>query len=271
MAQWMFLLIFVSQNVWAGNSLKEISRRCGPLSAGEKPLYSGEFKWGVDIPGMLLKFTEIYRSPKRLPQRAFWDAKKNVLKLPFDAGRGGDIEISENFVKSIVRHVERAFELAYVDAVFFPDMGHSHFLIPEQIMKEKYDRYPVSNMAGMFQDMFKDERVKVLYHTAEQIKTLDEDGNVLNDEQIKWRYKTRNIVGDINPATDLTVLQNPASKANTVGEVPGYFWWGGGFNLSSQQDGCFEYKAHGQTMYFDLSMFDLVSDPDASPWGGGAY
>lgn len=268
MIKWILLILFASQNIWAGNSLKEISLRCGPLAAGEKPLYSSDFKWDYDIPGMLLKFTEIYHSPKRLPQRAFWDAKKGVLKLPYDAGRGGDIQISETFVQSIVRHVERAFELSYVDGVFFPDMGHSHFLIPEQIMKEKYDRYPIANMTGMFQEMFKDERIKVLYHTAEQLKTLDEDGNVRNDEKIKWRFKTRNIVGELKTTTDLVVLQNPASKANTVNEVPGYFWWGGGFNLSAQKNGCFEYKAHGQTLYFDLSMYDLTSDPETGPWGG---
>lgn len=248
--------------------MPEIAKRCGPLSSKETPLYSNEFRWDYDIPGMLLKWTEVYKSSKRLPQRAFWDAKQRVLKLPFDNQRGGDIEISETFVQTIVRHIERAFELKYVDAVFFPDMGHSHLLIPEQIMNEKYHPYPISNMAGMFQEMFKDENVRILYHTAEQLRMVDEDGQVLNDPKIKWRHQTRNIVGENKLETDLQVLQNPQSKANTVENVPGYFWWGGGFNLSSSNKGCFEYKAHGKTLYFDLSMFDLISDPNSGHWNG---
>lgn len=58
MIKWILLILFASQNIWAGNSLKEISLRCGPLSAGEKPLYASDFRWDYDIPSMLLKFTE---------------------------------------------------------------------------------------------------------------------------------------------------------------------------------------------------------------------
>lgn len=266
MKKWILFPLLWAQVTWAGNSTIEISQRCAPLSSEEKPLYSGEFRWGYDLPTMLQKFVEIYQSPKRLPRRAFWDSQKQILKLPYDGSRGGDIEISEKFVKTIVRHVERAFELKYVDAVFFPDMGHSHLLIPQQIMKDKYDKYPVNNMSGMYRDMFRDGNVEILYHTAEQLQALDENGDVLNDDHIRWRHHTRNIVGGNSPTTDLRILQNPTSKANTVNEVPGYYWWGAGFNLSAQKNGCFEYRAQGKTFYFDLSMYDLEPDPDSS-WG----
>lgn len=265
-----FVFLTVSEAL-AGNSMSEISKRCGPRSAQEQPLYSGEFKWNYNLPGMLLKFIEIYDSPKRLPQRAYWDESKNVLKLPYLEDRGGDIEINESFIQAVVRHVEKAFELKYVDAVFFPDMGHSHLLIPNNLMKEKYDHYPISDMTGMYRDMFKDEQIQVLYHTAEQLKTLDEQGNVLNDPQIQWRYKTRNILGYNSPTTNLRVLQNPDSRANTVSEVPGHYWWGGGFNLSAQKDACFEFRAQGRVMYFDLSMFDLEPDPELGGVNQGAY
>ncbi|WP_374030082.1 hypothetical protein [Bdellovibrio bacteriovorus] len=269
MKKWAIVPLLVSQVAWAGNSMLEISQRCQPLSAHEKALYSNDFRWGFDLPGMMQKFTEIYDSEKRLPRRAYWDAQKNVLKLPYDEFRGGDIEINENFVQSIARHIERAFEAKYIDAVFFPDMGHSHLLIPQQLMTDKYDKYPVQQMSLMYQDMFKDSQVEVLYHTAEQLKALDDNGQVLNDEHIKWRHHTRNIVGLINPTTDLKVLQNPQSKANTVGEVPGYYWWGAGFNLSAQKEGCFEYRHNGRVYYFDLSMYDLEPDPNTRSQDGG--
>jgi hypothetical protein len=215
---------------------------------------------------MLEKFLEIYQAPKRLPKRAFWDEKSQLLKLPFDSGRGGDIAISETFIHSIVRHIERAFELKYVDAVFFPDMGHSHLLIPDGLYQDKYDKYPINQMSLMYQEMFRDPQVNILYHTAEQLNTLDQNDVVLLDPKIQWRYKTRNIVGQNQPATDLRVLQNPESKANTVGGEVGYRWWGGGFNLSGNQRGCFEYRAHGKVYFFDLSMSDLEPDPANGGW-----
>ena len=269
MTKWILISFLVSHNVWAGNSLAEISKRCGPLSTHEQTLYFDEFSWAYDIPELLLKFTQVYNSPKRLPNRAFWDAKKQVLKLPYDAYHGGDVEINETFIQTVVRHIELAFENQYVDAVFFPDMGHSHFLVPEQIMKDKYQPYPVSNMSGMMTEMLQDEEIKILYHTAEQIRQRDDQGGLRNDPRLQWRYQTRNVVGQNRINTDLKIMQNPASLQNTVEGAPGYFWWGSGFNLSSQKEGCFEYKAHGHVLYFDLSLSDLIPDPQGSK--GGAY
>lgn len=261
MKKWILASMFFSPWAIAGNTIPEIAQRCALPSSVEKPLYSNDFKWDFDLTTMMQRFTEIYQSPKRLPRRAFWDQRKQALKLPYDLDRGGDIEVSEGFVQAVTRHIERAFELKYVDAVFFPDMGHSHLLIPEQLMKEKYDKYPVNKMSRMYQDLFRDENIQILYHTAEQLKTLGQDGNVLANPKIQWRHHTRNIVGQNNPTTDLLVLQNPDSKANTVHGVPGFSWWGAGFNLSAQKNGCFEYRAHGNVYRFDLSMYDLESDP----------
>jgi hypothetical protein len=257
MKKWLLPLTLLSSVSWAGNSMTEIAQRCQPLSPTEQTLYSSDFKWGYELPELLLKFTEMYQSPKRLAKRAFWDKKTKTLRLPYNKDRGGDIVITENFVQSVTRHIERAFELRYIDGVFFPDMGHSHLLIPEKLMKEKYDLYPVNQMSAMYRDVFKDKRIQLLYHTAEQLRMLDENDQPLADESVHWRWQTRNIIGHIDPGTDLTVLQNPESPANTVHEVPGHHWWSAGFNLSAQKNGCFEYRHNGQVYYFDLSMYDL--------------
>lgn len=262
MKKWIFLTMAISQFSWAGNSLPELEQRCRPSAGVEKPLYSNDFRWGYSMAELMQRFTEIYKSPRRLAHRAFWDVRSQTLKLPYEQSRGGDIEVSEGFVQAVVRHIEKAFAMKYVDAVFFPDMGHSHLLIPMGLMEEKYNHYPVDQMSGMYQAMFKDPEVRVLYHTAEQLTMLDQDRNVLKDPSIQWRHRTRNIVGSLGNEQDLTVLQNPSSAANTVSEVPGYFWWGAGFNISAQKDGCFEYRHQGRVYYFDVSMFDLEPDPE---------
>ncbi len=248
------------------NSLEAIAARCAPKAAGEGTIYQSDFRWDYTLPELKARFAEIYASPKRLDRRAYWDAEKNRLMLPHDAERGGDLEIGENFVRAVARHIERAFELDYIDAVFFPDMGHSHILVPDRLWKEKYSNYPVSKMSDLYRDMFADARLQIFYHTAEQLKML-ENGQLVADERVRFRHKTRNIAGLTKPDAELNVYQNPASPANTVSGVPGHFWWGAGFNFSAQKDGCFVYRAGGREYRFDISLYDLPYDPA----GGGAW
>ena len=251
------LLFLIASPAWAGNTLSEIAARCPPPAAGEDILRESDFHWSYPLPEMKKRSTEMYGSPKRLGRRAYWDAKTRSLRLPYMKERGGDVEIGEALIRAVRRHIERAFELEYIDAVFFPDMGHSHLLVPQALWSGKYDHYPIERMTELMRDMLRDPRVSIFYHTAEQLKTREDDGRLSEDPRTRVRYRTRNISGPIAPDAELSVHQNPDSKANTVNEVPGTFWWGGGFNMSAQQDGCFEYSAGGQTYRFDLSLFDL--------------
>lgn len=245
----------------SANSLGAIAARCTPPAAGEEKIYQSDFHWNYTLPEMKARFAEMYAGPKRLDKRAYWDARAGKLMLPHDEGRGGDLEIGEAFVQAVARHIERAFELDYIDAVFFPDMGHSHILVPEKLWKDKYSDYPVARMSDQYRDMFADPRLQIFYHTAEQLKMLTGDGQLVADERTRFRHKTRNIAGLIKPDAGLNVYQNPASAANTVHDIPGHFWWGAGFNFSAQKDGCFVYKTGGREYRFDISLYDLPYDP----------
>ncbi len=247
------------------NSAPAIAARCAPPAAGEEKIFQSDFRWDYSLPEMKARFEEMYASPKRLDRRAYWDAAGGRLMLPHDADRGGDLEIVPGFVKAVARHIERAFELDYIDAVFFPDMGHSHILVPDKLWAEKYSDYPVDRMSDLYRDMFSDPRLKIFYHTAEQLKTL-ENGQLVADERVRFRHKTRNIAGPITADAELTVYQNPESAANTVHGAPGHHWWGAGFNFSAQKDGCFVYRKGGREYRFDISLYDLPYDP-----GGGAW
>lgn len=249
----------------APNSMAAIAARCAPPGADEEKIWQSDFHWNYSLQEMKARFAEMYSSPKRLDRRAYWDAKAGKLMLPYDAARGGDLEINENFVRAVARHIERAFELDYIDAVFFPDMGHSHILVPDGLWAEKYSGYPVAKMSDLYRDMFADPRLKIFYHTAEQLKML-EDGQLVADERVRFRHKTRNIGGPITADAELTVYQNPASAANTVHGAPDHHWWGAGFNFSAQKDGCFVYRNGGKEYRFDISLYDLPYDPGS---GGG--
>jgi len=258
-------ILLLSLNVFAQelelNSMAQIAQRCD-LKQNTQPLYSNDFSWGYDLLDLISKFYEIYFSNKRLPLKAYWDKSEKKLLLPIREGWGAPVEINETFVQSISRHIERAFELKVIEGVFFPDMGHSHLLIPEQHYNTNYKHFEVSEFSKVYKNFFKDPQIKVLYHTAEQLKMLDEANQVIPNPQVQFRHKTRNIVGELHPDSDLTFIYNSESPANTAGAPTGYVWWGGGFNLSANQDGCFAYKKNGRVFYFDISLFDLEYDPN---------
>ena len=237
--------------------------RCRPEPANAPSLRSSDFKWDYTLPELIRRFLEIYPSPKRLSKRAYWNAAKGRFELPYLAERGGPIALPPSFMRSVARHAEDALTAAYVDGVFFPDMGHSHFLIPEGLWERQYAPYPVERMSRLFEELFADPKLEILYHTAEQLTTRAPDGELVDDPRTRFRYETRNIVGANTGARGLKVLTNPQSSANTVVAVPGYFWWGGGFNISANEEGCFAFVSNGRTTRFDLSMFDLEPEPGA--------
>ncbi|MCX5795472.1 MAG: hypothetical protein NTY77_08275 [Elusimicrobia bacterium] len=244
------------------------AERCRPENEGEPKLYASDFHWSYSLPEMIQRSAEVYASDKRLPRRAYWNERAQRFELPQDAGRGGPVVLPESYIRSVARHIEAAFAQDYIDAVFFPDMGHSHLLIPEALWESKYDLYPAERFSQMYTDMFLDPGVETFYHTAEQLKTREPDGSLVADPRTQRRYRTRNIAGPNSPAAELRVLQNPDSSANTVGEVPGFHWWGAGFNISANRNGCFSYTAQGRTFFFDMSLYDLEPPPGA---GGSDY
>jgi hypothetical protein len=234
---------------------------CRPEAEGSPRLYSNAFKWGYTLPALIQRFTEIYPVPERLGRRAYWNAEKARFEMPYLAERGGPVAVPVSFVENVARHVQDAYAGGYIDAVFFPDMGHSHFLIPDKLWEERYGPIPIEDMSRMFEELFADPKLEVLYHTAEQLTTMKPDQTPVDEPRTRFRWETRNIVGKNDGARGLKILKNPESRANTVGEVPGYYWWGGGFNISANANGCFGVTTKDRVLRFDLSFFDLEPAP----------
>lgn len=237
-------------------------KRCIADLPGEVPVYSSDFKWNMSLEEVRNSAVTMYKSEKRLAKRAYYDEAAKSYVFPQDASRGGNIKIPEQFSKTIAKHVEKAFQRGYIDAVMFPDMGHSHFLIPDAFYKKDISPIPVTQYNLLYEKIFKNKDVKIVYHTAEQLKVTDEDKKLIDDKYLQWRFYTRNLVGHNTPDPDIELVNATAtSQANTIGEVSGYYWWGGGFNIHANQNGCFEFKKDGKVMYFDLSLEDLAPAP----------
>lgn len=211
---------------------------------------------------MLTRFVEIYEAPARLGRHAYIDTLSGKIKLPYDAGRGGDVVLPESFVASVRAHIESALRLEYIDAVFFPDMGHSHFLVPQKKYDEKYSKYPGAEFSRLYEDFMNDPDLKIFYHTAEQLSMLDANKKLRPERRIQERFYSRNLVGDNRGEGRLELVQNRTHSMNSVSEVTGYYWWGAGFNVSAHKDGCFIYNDRGVERYFDLSLYDLELNPE---------
>lgn len=250
------------------NSIASIdSKRCMADLPVEIPVYSSDFKWNLTLDEIKILANIMYKSEKRLARRAYYDESIKSLVFPEGPTRGGNVRIPEQFIKTIAKHVEKAFQRGYIDAVLFPDMGHSHFLVPLAFYKKEIEPIPVNQFNILYEKIMKNKDVKVVYHTAEQLQVMDESKKLLDDKKLQWRYFTRNLVGHNTPEPDLELINATAtSNANTVGEASGYYWWGGGFNIHANKNGCFEFIKDGKKMYFDLSLYDL----EPAPGSGGS-
>jgi hypothetical protein len=229
--------------------------RCAAPAPNEPRLKQSDFHWNMTPAEIKAKAEEIYAGGKRLPARAHFDRQKNAFVF---SRNGMQVRLPGRLIKSVTRHIEEALRLDYVDAVIFPDMGHSHFLIPSVY----YDKEIASLAAddpGTLTKIFEYPETRVLYHTGEQVK-FKEGEDLLPDPKLRWRYYVRNLAGDNGDDPKLEIHFAAGEKFNTVRDVPGYFYWGAGFNISASRDGCFPYRHNGQTYYFDMSLEDLPSD-----------
>lgn len=247
-----------------------IKARCTPPAADEPVIYQSDFRWHYTLEEMGQRFDEMVVSPKRLHERAYYDEATDSFVLPHTKQWGGDVVMSRRIVESVKYHIEKSLALGYIDHVFFPDLGHSHFFVPEERWAQAYEGTPVAQISRLYEGLLDDPELKVLYHTAEQLLMLGPDDEPLPDREVQWRLYTRNLLGENRGADSrLELLHDLGSKANTVRDYAGHHSHSAGFNVSANQAGCFPYQVDGQTYYFDLSLSDLPYDPNAG--GTGDY
>ena len=238
-----------------------IKARRVPPDQEEPVLYSSAFRWGYDLESMRLKFDEIYSDKARLFGRAYFDESRSVFILPDVPIWGGEVILTKRLIESVKAHIETALKYGYADFIFFPDMGHSHLFIPQDRWDDVYAGFALENLSSMRSAVLDDPDVRILYHTAEQLELLDTDDVVKKDPDLMWRYFTRNPVGDNQGLGRLDLIRDLETAMNTARDLPGYHYYGAGFNLSANANGCFPFVHEGVVRYFDISLFDLKADP----------
>lgn len=258
----MTLLAFVSSQAQALEIRKET---CQVPEASEPVVYNSDFSWGMGRDQIIEKEKEIYESGKRLKARAHLN-QEGQLVVSVGAFSGDSYaQIPDLFIQSIKAHLENALKRKYVDAIIFPDMGHSHYFIPQDFFDREIAPLPTGQRARGYELMMNHAGLKILYHTAEQLTVHDEEKKLLDDRVLQWRFYTRNLVGDNQQLGKMELLHNEGHSHNTAHEYEeGYRYWGAGFYVSVSKDGCFPFLRDGEIQYFDINFQGLASGSSSS-------
>lgn len=249
-----------SLNLSAATSKLVRSETCQRPNASEQFVMQGDFHWNMSLEEIVAKEAEIRASGKRLKGRAFINEEGRAV-MPIEIFNKGERQVilNDHFIESITKQVEKAFERGYVNALIFPDMGHSHLFIPKDFYESELSKLGASNFDILYQKVFDNPETRVLYHTAEQLQMVDEEKMPINNRTLQWRFYTRNIVGDLAAQGSIDLIHEAESSHNTARNYKDdtYRYWGAGFNISTSKNGCFSYKVGEQTYYYDLSFQDL--------------
>ena len=232
-------------------------------------VHSDDFKWGMTLEEVRSKSEEIYKSGKRLKNRAFFNGADVVMPMEV-FGEEKYVKLTSRFLESVKKHIEVGYKRGYIDAVIFPDMGHSHFFIPKKYYDTVLGPMPVSEKAEMYELMLAHPDLKILYHTAEQLTMVDENKLPIQDRMLQWRFFTRNLVGDNQALGRVELLHETDSSHNTSRDYDEkHHYYGAGYNITASKDGCFSFVKDGKKFYFDLSFDDLT--PSAGSGGGADW
>lgn len=264
------LFLFVSSVAHTANSgfnLDESKARCLGHYSNSNELFRNEFKPSYNLLELEDEFDRIYTSKKRISFHSNYEPERDIFYLYYITSKSIiKIEIDENFIKSVTLHIETAIEKGYAGFVFLPDMGHSHLYFPTEHWKHKYANIDSSdnNFKELYEKMLADKQMKVLYHLSEYLKMIDENGQVIDDDKLNFKYLNRNFVGSNNGTDENAIyLTNNKNVYNTVHDIDGYMDWSAGFAVSASELGCFPYHdKYGNTRYFDISLYDPYSNPD---------
>ncbi len=243
-----------------------LDERCTAPDDDEPVLGYQDFRWGYSAREMDERFGEIYHSGKRLMDRARWNESEARYELTMKSGgKKVAVPITRRFIDSVRSHIETALNLGYVRHVFFPDMGHAHLLIDQTFYDEVIRHVPVGQSHDVYVRVLDHPETRYLYHTAEQLKMLDEQHRVLADKYLGWRYYTRNLVGRNDDEGRIEIHRNLDSLGNTVCKVNSqHRYWSSGFHVSASKDGCFSFRHRDEVRRFDISLRDLPAFYDGS-------
>jgi len=198
------------------------------------------------------KFQQSYSQAGRLKGRAFWDEKKNSFY--FTLSNNTRVAIPTLFLNNLQSHINIALKRGYADYIYYKDMGHAHLLLPTKIIN-KLKENKTSNEKILTKALSSPE-LKFLYHTGELIQFKEGSlisGKLLDDDWMRWRYFSRNIIADNKTGQDLQIHYAKGKPYNTVRALEGYQQVSKIY-FTGNEKGCFTFKQQGELRRFDATL-----------------
>lgn len=250
----------MARSLSAEEKIEIAKKRCAPPTDEEPVIYGESFSGSYfSTEEMRDLYDKMYQSDERLLNRVgFYPDSKSFISMDKDDAETHTV-FPEKAIKGVIRQVEEILKRDYARHVFFPDLGHSHLYIPMSY----YKKAMVGQTKGpqhALEIALKAPGLNVLYHTAERLKALNEDRELVKDRDVQWRFYMRNPTGDLSGNIKILKDFDLDKGHNTVSgsdQMPGYRYYFG-FSISANKSGCFPFETpDGKMMYFDLSAWDL--------------
>ena len=271
------LILFFYSSVSYSNPLTNdyiavSKQRCALPYKNKSYITNKDFSWHLSLLELINLSKSLYHSNKSLYNKAYYDSSQKSFMLPVHVALNTtkNIKLSENFILNLISHIETALEKNYADEINYADMGHSHFLIPKNYYKEKVGSTKI-NKDEEYHNILKSPKTLFVYHTAEQLNIANKLGgryHLPENDYLKHRYLTRNIIGynngskqlDVVPMESLTNYNTFEIRDIRSSKYNEYKWYGAGYYMSANYQGCFPFLKNGILYYFDLSL----EGPDSS-------
>lgn len=153
-----------------------------------------DFPWDQSLEEIKDLAEVIYDSGKVLPKRAYIDGSKVNLPLEEDKveswGFNFDtIQVETDFVENLKTHIKKMKIKKFGTELIYSDVGHVHIFASHEDSQTLDEANVSSDDAEYYETLFKSKNTKFLYHTAEQLRTPQ-------NEAEERREQNRNIVGD---------------------------------------------------------------------------
>ncbi len=228
--------------------------RCAPPSPDESSFFMDMFKQSASMEEIDELYIKTYNQKERLLNRAGFNPATQTF---ISQDSTTSVTLPEHYIKSVILHIENALRLNYVKYIFFPDMGHSHLLVPNQYYDEHIKGENFGPAPSSLNAILEAEGLKSLYHTAEHLKFKNGD-DLITDWYVQWRFYTRNPV--IDAKGHIEIHTKEGARSNAVSNVKGYHW-NAGISISAHKNGCIPFEdSSGQIQYFDISAWDPPYD-----------
>lgn len=240
---------------WAARALADARARCVPRATEEPVIDQSDFVHDHSEARLRARAEAQYRSAKRLVDRAYYNRHRERFELPVSLDRQRHLALKalpleERLIASVIRHVEIALYFGYARFITLSDMGHWHFLVPEDFYDRQIEPLSPRRLDLVYSRISAHPETRYLYHTAEHFRPLDLEG--IDDRALQWRHFTRSLVGDNRMLGSIhPVLAD--NRWNTLHKLPGYRKFSG-FYLHANADGCFAFRHNGQIRRFDIGL-----------------